>query len=143
MSGGRVLNPGRVLGVVGLALVAAAVGYSVLAAASPPAGWSEVSGARLWRHDSVLVVVLDEPSRPEILRIGPEVEDAQIESLRVLRRERNQASVSRALRDLNRAARTDENLMPHLIHAVREYATVGEISTSPKEVFGVYREPLF
>ena len=64
MSGGRVLNPGRVLGVAGLALVAAAVGYSVLAAASPPAGWSEVGGARLWRHDSVMIVVLDQPSRP-------------------------------------------------------------------------------
>ena len=99
------------------------------------------------KEEQVLVGVnrfaTDEPSRPEILRIGPEVEDAQVRSLRDLRRERDGAGVSRALRDLNQAAGTDENLMPHLLHAVREYATVGEICNSLKEVFGVYQEPLF
>ena len=99
------------------------------------------------KEDQVVVgvnrFVTDEPSRPEILRIGPEVEDAQVRSLRALRRERNELSVSRALRDLCQTARTDRNLMPHLTHAVREYATVGEICSSLKEVFGVYQEPLF
>jgi methylmalonyl-CoA mutase N-terminal domain/subunit len=99
------------------------------------------------KEDQVVVgvnrFVTAEPSRPEILRIGPEVENAQVRSLRALRRERNEVSVSRALRDLCRAAGTDQNLMPHLIHAVREYATVGEICSALKEVFGVYQEPLF
>ena len=55
------------LGVAGSVLLAAALGYSVLAAASPPAGWSETAGVRVFHHQSVTVVVLDESVRPRDL----------------------------------------------------------------------------
>ena len=57
----------RTLGAVGAAMVVVALAHSVLAAASPPAGWSEAGGARLFRHESAMVVVLVESVRPERL----------------------------------------------------------------------------
>ena len=38
------------------------------------------------------------------------------------------------------AAKTDENLVPLIIHAVRAGATVGEVSRSLQSVFGTYQE---
>ncbi|HEV7672974.1 MAG TPA: methylmalonyl-CoA mutase family protein, partial [Candidatus Angelobacter sp.] len=36
--------------------------------------------------------------------------------------------------------RSDQNLMPHIIHAVESYCTVGEISDALRKVFGEYQE---
>ena len=49
---------------MGVAVVVAAFGHSVLSAASPPWGWSEATGARVFRHESATVVVLHEAVRP-------------------------------------------------------------------------------
>lgn len=87
--------------------------------------------------------VQQEDSPIEILRIGPEVEETQVKALKTLHHERNERCVTRALSNLVQAAHTDENLMPYLLDAVREYATVGEIASSLKEVFGAYQEPMF
>ena len=57
----------RALGVVGAVVVAAACGHSAVSSAMPPEGWSEVEGARIFRHGSVSAVVLDEPVRPDRL----------------------------------------------------------------------------
>ena len=62
----RRLRP-RALAAVGAVVVAAAFGHSVLSAASPPQGWSETTGARVFRHESATVVVLHEAVRPERL----------------------------------------------------------------------------
>ena len=59
----RRLDRARALGVIGGAVAAAALLYSVASAASPPAGWSEATGTRLFQHPSAVVVVLDEPVR--------------------------------------------------------------------------------
>ena len=62
------------LRVLGAALATAAIVFSLLAAASTPPGWSEAGGVRVFRHESTVVVVLDEPSRPgdllEALRLS-------------------------------------------------------------------------
>ena len=75
-----------------------------------------------------------------ILRIDPEVERAQVERLRNLRARRDAARVSAALRQVEDIARTDQNLMPPILEAVKAYATVGEISDAMRRVFGEYRE---
>lgn len=67
----------RMLGVAGWALVAGALIYSMLAAASPSAGWSEVSGVRVLHHESATVVVLDEAVRP-----GDLLESLRLEGVR-------------------------------------------------------------
>jgi methylmalonyl-CoA mutase N-terminal domain/subunit len=76
----------------------------------------------------------------QLLRIGPEVERAQLERLRRTRAQRDAARFDAALRRLEDAARTDDNLMPHIFEAVRAYASVQEICDTLKKVFGIYRE---
>jgi methylmalonyl-CoA mutase, N-terminal domain len=49
--------------------------------------------------------------------------------------------VKQALEKIRETAKTDANLMPALIDAVKTYATVGEITDALREVFGEYREP--
>ena len=79
-------------------------------------------------------------SRPPILRIGREIEEAQRSKLDALRRRRDGTSVRNRLEDLKTAARGRENLMPRLLECVQAYATEGEMMSAFKEVFGVYRE---
>ncbi len=85
--------------------------------------------------------VSDEEDDLEILRIGPQVEAEQVARLREIRARRDQARVRRALDELGKAARSPrENLMPHIVDAVRAYATEGEIMGVLTEVFGLYTE---
>jgi methylmalonyl-CoA mutase N-terminal domain/subunit len=80
---------------------------------------------------------------PEIptLRIEEHVETSQRDKLTKLKRERNNRAVKTKLGDILTAARNDENLMPSIIEAVKEYATLGEICDVFREVYGVYRDP--
>jgi methylmalonyl-CoA mutase N-terminal domain/subunit len=77
----------------------------------------------------------------ETLKIGPETERRQVKAIKVLRRKRNGKRWTASMVRLRKAAAGKENLMPFLIDAVKSYATVGEISSALKEVFGEYREP--
>jgi len=79
-------------------------------------------------------------TRPEVLTIGPEAEEDQLQRLRETRRNRDQAALDRALANLKAAARGEDNTMPHIMDAVRAYGTVGEISDALKEIFGSYQE---
>ncbi len=75
------------------------------------------------------------------LKIEEMVETGQIEKLRELKRKRNNNAVREKLSDIVTAARNGDNLMPSIINAVREYATLGEICDIFREVYGVYRDP--
>jgi methylmalonyl-CoA mutase, N-terminal domain len=86
--------------------------------------------------------VMDEEEPIDILIINPEVEKRQIERVRELRASRAQERWQGALEALRKAAVAKENLMPPIINAVKAYATVGEICTALKDVFGEYEEPL-
>jgi methylmalonyl-CoA mutase N-terminal domain/subunit len=84
--------------------------------------------------------VLPEDRPIPVLRIDPEIEQAQVERLRRIKAERDAAAVRRALAELEEAARSTENLMPFIIRAVEAYATLGEISDCLRRVFGEHRE---
>ncbi len=73
-------------------------------------------------------------------RIDPALEPRQVERLRALRARRDKSAWAAAIKRVEEAARTSENLMPHIINAVEAYATVGEISDALRQVFGEYRE---
>jgi methylmalonyl-CoA mutase N-terminal domain/subunit len=75
-----------------------------------------------------------------VLRIDEALEGRQVERLRALRLRRDKAKWETALRAVEEAARSDQNLMPHIIHAVESYCTVGEISDTLRKVFGEYQE---
>jgi methylmalonyl-CoA mutase, N-terminal domain len=86
--------------------------------------------------------VMDEEEPLDTLVINPEVEKRQIERVQELRASRPQERWQGALEALRKAAIAKENLMPPIIDAVKAYATVGEICTALKDVFGEYEEPL-
>ena len=77
-----------------------------------------------------------------ILVVDPAVEAEQIAELEQWRSRRDQAEVDRALAELARVARTeDESVMPATIAAARAGATTGEWAHVLREVFGDYRAP--
>jgi len=86
--------------------------------------------------------VTEEPLTIPLLEMDREGERRQIERLKRVRRERDNRAVRERLAALERAARGSENLMPYILDAVREYATLGEICGVFREVFGEYREPV-
>jgi len=74
------------------------------------------------------------------LRIDAEIERSQVARLNALRAKRDSARVQSALAELQRRAASTENLLPGILAAVESYATVGEISTALRRVFGEYQE---
>jgi methylmalonyl-CoA mutase N-terminal domain/subunit len=74
------------------------------------------------------------------LRIEPEIERAQVDRLRRLRAVRDAGPARQALEHVERAAHSQENLMPAILEAVEAYATVGEISDVLRHAFGEYEE---
>ncbi|MFU8797057.1 MAG: acyl-CoA mutase large subunit family protein, partial [Dehalococcoidia bacterium] len=85
--------------------------------------------------------VTGEDTPTEILKIDEEVEDKQIARLKEVKGSRDNRKVTQALSDLRAASRTDKNLMPYVIGAVKEYATEQEICDVWREIFGEYRDP--
>jgi methylmalonyl-CoA mutase N-terminal domain/subunit len=75
-----------------------------------------------------------------ILKVDPELEEKQKRRLKDLRKRRDEKKVRMSLERLKEVAKTSENIMYPIIDAVRNYATVGEISDALREVFGEYRE---
>jgi len=84
---------------------------------------------------------VDEEQSIEFLKIDPEVEEKQVARLKEVKQTRNQARVTACLADLKKAAQGPENLMPYILAAVKEYATLQEICDVFREVFGTYRDP--
>ncbi|MBI2889178.1 MAG: methylmalonyl-CoA mutase family protein [Nitrospirae bacterium] len=85
---------------------------------------------------------LEERVSVPLLKIDPAVEEQQIERLRQVRRERDGRTVLERLGDLRSAARAERrNVMPEILAAVKEYATVGEICEVLREVHGTYTDP--
>jgi len=76
-----------------------------------------------------------------ILEIDERGYDRQVDRLDRVRQERDDAAVGQSLDELRLACQRDENVMPYLMKAVHQYATLGEITSVMKEVFGTYREP--
>lgn len=67
----------------------------------------------------------------------------QIDKLHRIKQTRNNGKVTEMLANVRYDAQNDKNLMPSIIAAVKEYATVGEIIQVLKEVYGEYKEPIF
>jgi methylmalonyl-CoA mutase, N-terminal domain len=74
-----------------------------------------------------------------ILRVGADLEAEQVERVRAVRRERDQAAVDRSLDAVRRGAEGDDNLLPLMRNALAARATVGEVCNALRQVFGVYQ----
>ncbi|SCY99787.1 acyl-CoA mutase large subunit family protein [Alkaliphilus peptidifermentans] len=75
-----------------------------------------------------------------LLRVDPTVGELQKQKIRNIKAERNNTVVEEKLAKLKVAAEGTENLMPYIIDAVKEYATLGEICGVLREVFGEYQQ---
>jgi methylmalonyl-CoA mutase, N-terminal domain len=75
------------------------------------------------------------------LKIDDAVEKAQIEEIKRIRATRSAEKHQAAMQKVKEACQGTANLMPPIIDAVKEGATLGEISNVFRDVFGVYRDP--
>jgi methylmalonyl-CoA mutase, N-terminal domain len=80
-----------------------------------------------------------EPAIPT-QRIDEALERKQVERLQGLRARRDQARWQASLDGVRDAARSGANVMPAILEATESYATVGEIASTLREVFGEYQE---
>lgn len=80
----------------------------------------------------------EEEPQKDLLRVDPAVEKAQFLKLENVRKNRDNAEVRTRLESLEDAASDSKNLMPHILGAVRAYATLGEICGVLRKEFGEY-----
>ncbi|MCA1822764.1 MAG: methylmalonyl-CoA mutase family protein [Frankia sp.] len=83
----------------------------------------------------------DDDDELEILRISHEVERAQRRVLAERRTTRDQGVVDAALKHMLEVARSDDNMVPAMLDAVRAEATLGEICNALRDEWGAYAEP--
>jgi methylmalonyl-CoA mutase, N-terminal domain len=84
--------------------------------------------------------VTQEQRQIPTLRIDADIERSQVARVETLRAKRDGAKAKAALSELERRAKTSENLLPAILGAVESYATVGEISDALRRVYGEYQE---
>jgi len=75
----------------------------------------------------------------DLLRIDDSLGKKQERAIKQIRKSRDNKKTEYALSKMQKAAETDENLMPFILDSVLAYATTGEISNTFREVFGEYR----
>lgn len=85
---------------------------------------------------------MEEAKLEGLLKVDLSVGDRQVEKLKKLRAERDNAKVESILAALRDAAQGDANLMPIFIDAVKAYATLGEICGVLRDVFGEYQQQI-
>jgi methylmalonyl-CoA mutase N-terminal domain/subunit len=99
---------------------------------------------RVERGEEVVVGVneytIEEDTSPDILQVDEETRDRQLERLERVKEERDDDAVDECLDALSEAVDSGENVMPYIIEAVKEYATMGEIMEVFEEHHGSYQE---
>ncbi len=82
---------------------------------------------------------VDEPPVEGLLTIDLKTEKQQVSNLKDYKQKRDMAAVNKSLDLVKSTAMSDENLMPVIINAVKNYATLGEICNVLRDVFGEYK----
>ena len=76
----------------------------------------------------------------ELLKIPPELERSAVERVRSYKSKRSEGATNEALRALKLGAQGDLNIQALILNAVKAGATLGEVSDSLRDVFGLYQE---
>jgi methylmalonyl-CoA mutase N-terminal domain/subunit len=84
--------------------------------------------------------VTDDIDDVEILKIDPETEHNQVERLKEFKEDRDQELVGRRLEELRETAKGEGNLLHPMRAALKDRATLGEVSGVLREEFGEYSE---
>ncbi len=77
----------------------------------------------------------------ELHEYNEEWAQLQIDRLKELKSGRDNQTVTKSLKSLEKAARGHENVMPFLVECCKSYATVGEMANVFRDVFGEHVEP--
>ncbi|WP_267643030.1 methylmalonyl-CoA mutase family protein [Haloarchaeobius amylolyticus] len=85
---------------------------------------------------------ISEDTEPEILKVDEEVQEKQLDRLARVKEERDDEAVEARLDDLQAAIENDENVMPYIVDAVKEYATMGEVMKVFEAEYGAYSEQI-
>lgn len=99
------------------------------------AGEQPVVGVNLYREGNEFDEMLD------VFRVDPAVEDEQRRRLAQVKQTRSPTEARRSLENLARVIQNGGNLMPPIIDAVRSQASIGEIFTTMRSIWGDH-EPL-
>ena len=94
------------------------------------------------KKDRIVVGVneyrIEEQINIKPLKHDPKSEKKVVSSLKSFKKERGGLAVKKALEEVKRTAESNGNLVPPIFEAVKQYATVGEISNVLREVYGEY-----
>jgi methylmalonyl-CoA mutase N-terminal domain/subunit len=82
---------------------------------------------------------VDEDEKVDIQEVTEAEQQRKIDDLAEQRARRDDEAADAALEALRDAARGDDNLMPHIVDAVKAYATVGEICDVLREEYGEHQ----
>ncbi|MBL4755141.1 MAG: methylmalonyl-CoA mutase [Flavobacteriales bacterium] len=80
----------------------------------------------------------DEKANEEIFTVDDSIRQVQIDKIEALKAERDNEAVAQALTQIGKHADDGTNLMPAIIVAVENYATLGEIADVMREAFGEF-----
>jgi len=86
---------------------------------------------------------MEEPPPTGLLKVDMSVGEVKTAELKKYRAERDNAKWKAALDKLSQVSKTDENVMPYVVEAVKAKATVGEICDVWRQVYGEYRPKEF
>lgn len=82
---------------------------------------------------------VEEKPQGDVFSVDDSIRSLQIEKIKKLKNERDHSKVKTSLTRLEEAAKGDSNLMPHIVEAVENYATLGEIADTMRKVFGEFK----
>ncbi|MCL2670335.1 MAG: methylmalonyl-CoA mutase family protein [Syntrophaceae bacterium] len=85
--------------------------------------------------------IKEEEKDLEVYKTDPETINRQVARLKAVKAKRDNAKVEAALKQLEDAARRNDNIIPHLFEPLKALATIGEIIGTLKKVYGTYEEP--
>ena len=81
---------------------------------------------------------MDDEPEPKVLPSDPELERNQVARLTAYKANRDTAAVESALAAVKATAEGSDNLLYSMKDALRDDATLGEISDALRDVFGTY-----
>ena len=84
---------------------------------------------------------MDESSTIKPMKVDDNLGRIQCEKLTALRASRNQYEADAALEKIRDAAKSNINLFPLVIDAIKKDCTLGEIMSAMKDVFGTWMAP--
>lgn len=87
--------------------------------------------------------ISDDAHKGEYLTVNPFGGAKQVAKVNKMKASRDNAAVKASLEKLKKSAQGEDNLLPHIINAVKAYATLGEICDILREEFGEYQPSIY